>query len=214
MFTTRMRDLLPAVTGVVILLTSVAISKNPVARIWPEKPQKLIAKEDLGNPDEAPIDVIDVKLRGQSVDINKPLEGDDEWIRNISFKLKNRTTKNITYVGVNLVFSDTSTTDPAMVRQLRFGRRPDRPDPTSESMLLKPNDSFEVSLPTQYESLKRFIEKKKQIKNINKAAVSVYIVLFEDGMKWDVGNFYAPDATEPSGFRKIAAPPGIVKGER
>lgn len=207
----NMRDLLPAFAGVLILVANFMISKDLLARAWPQKPQKIVSKEDLGNPNQAPIEVTDVKLGAHAVSLSEPFDGDEEWIRNISFKLKNRSTKNITYVGANLVFSDTTTSDPSMVRQLRFGRKPNQPNLTNDEMLLKPGDFVNFSISTQYESLKKFIEAKKQLKNIDKVVVSVYLVIFDNGMKWDVGNFYVPDSTEPSGFRRIAAPVDIIK---
>jgi hypothetical protein len=210
MVRTKTRDLLPAFVGIAILLTSVAISKDPLARAWPQKPQKVVSNEDFG-PDAGPLRVSEVKIREHGLNLNEPFEGHDEWIRDIYFRIKNRSTKNITYVGINLVFSDTSSSDPAMVRQLRFGRRSDGVGPPSETLFLKPGDSFEVSIPGQYESLKKFIEMKKQIKNIDKVTISAYLVFFDDGMKWDVGNFYLPDPTQPFGFRKIEAPAGIIK---
>lgn len=211
----NVRDSIPAFVGVFVLVASIGTSTNPLARVWPQRPQKVITDEELG-PDPGPITVSDVKLRENAVNLNKLFDGDDEWIRDISFKIKNRSTKNITYVGLNLVFSDTSSGDPGMVRQLRFGKRTEGSGsgPANQPLLLKPGDLLDVSIPAQYQSLKKFIEMKKQVKSINKVTISVYLVLFEDGMKWDVGNFYLPDASEPFGFRKIPAPVGILKHDQ
>jgi hypothetical protein len=65
-------------------------------------------------------------------------------------------------------------------------------------------------MPSRYGSLKKFLEIKQPISSIRKMMIRVYLVFFEDGTKWDLGNYYTPDQDRPTGFRMIDPPPGII----
>jgi hypothetical protein len=203
---------MPALAGVLILFASFSLSKNPLARLRAQKPQKVIAGEALSRPEREPVIITDVKLGTRPVNLNVPFDhDDDEWIKNLSFKVKNHSSRTVTYVGVDLFFSDDTTGAPAMVRQLRFGQRPLNPNPRDGVLSLKPGDSLDVSMQTQYESLKKFIEMKQPIGRVNKTMIRIYLVFFDDGTKWDLGNFYVPDSGQPTGFRRIDPPPGLIR---
>lgn len=91
----------------------------------------------------------------------------------------------------------------AMVRQLKFGARPGQSSVMDGTLLLTPGESIDVSLPTQYDSLKQFLELKHPVGGYKKMMVRVYQVFFDDGTKWDLGNYYIPDSSQPSGFRMV-----------
>lgn len=198
----NLRDLMPAFAGLIILLTGVSLSSNTVSRLWPQKPRKVITGESLSKPEREPIIITRIKLGDRSLDLNAAFDAEDEWLRNLSFRLKNHSNKTVTYVGAEMFLSDSTTAAPAMVRQFRFGRRADHPD-LAPDISLKPGDSIDVSLASQYDSLKNFLEVARPVTSYNTAMIRVYLVFFEDGSKWDLGNFYVPDSTRPSGFRKV-----------
>lgn len=206
------RDLMPAFAGLLITFASFGISKNPLAGVWPQKTQKLIKADALSRPDHEPVIVTGIKVGQREINLNTPFEDDDvEWIRNLSFKLKNHSNKNVTYVGVNLFIpAETNNTIPGMVQQFRFGQHPNSPNSTNTPIMVKPHDAIDVSIPTgRYRSIKQFIETQPQVR-VDRVMVKVYIVFFDDGTKWDNGDFYTPDPTQRSGFRKTDPPPGFI----
>lgn len=208
------RDLLPAFLGLLIMFAVFGISKNPLAGAGQQKPRKLIKTDALSKPEDEPIIITNVKLGPHDVNLNAPFEDeDDEWIRNLSFKLRNHSTKNVTYIGVNVFIpGETNGTVPGMVQQFRFGQQPGSPNLTNPSVLITPGEAIDVSIPaTKYQSIKQFIDTTQPQRKVASVMVKVYLVLFEDGTKWDGGQFYLPDSTERFGFRKIDPPPGIIR---
>jgi len=207
------RDLMPAFAGLFIMFASFGISKNPLAGVWRQKPQKLIKTDALSRPDQEPVIVTETKIGQREVNLNTPFEDDDdEWIRNLSFKLKNHSNKNVTYVGVNLFIpAETNSTNPGMIQQFRFGQQPNSPNFTNSPILVRPHEVINVSIPAgKYRSIKQFIETTQPRIRVDRVMVRVYVVFFDDGTKWDGGDFYLPDPTQRSGFRKIDPPPEII----
>ncbi|HSE18699.1 MAG TPA: hypothetical protein VLB46_16705 [Pyrinomonadaceae bacterium] len=199
----KMRDLAPALAALFIAIATLSISKNSTFGSWFQNSRKIVSSEAFSRPDREPVIITNIKVGDKPININTEFDADDEWIKELSFKAKNHSSKNVTYVGLELFFPDTSNTAPAMVRQLRFGQHPNKSNPQDGTLLLKPGDSLDVSLPTQYESLKKFLEVKQPVTTFKKMMIRVYLVFFEDGSKWDLGNYYVPDPSTPSGFRMV-----------
>lgn len=207
----NLRDLTPAFAGLVILFGSLALSKTPLQRFIPQSPHKIIAAPELARPDREPVVITDIKVGANSVELNKRFDADAEWIKDISFKITNQSTKSVIYVAVDLKFSDATSSDPAMVRPLMFGVWPGHPTPKDVAISLKPGDSIDVSIPAQYESLKKFLETRGPVTRINKVMIMVFVVFFDDGTKWGLGNFFVPDSSRPTGYRMVDPPPGIIR---
>ncbi len=207
----NIRDLAPAFAGLVILVASIALSNTPLRRFSAQNPHKVITRPELAQPDREPVVITDVRAGTSSIELNRPFDAGGEWIKDISFKITNQSTKTITFVDVDLKFSDTSSSDPAMVRPLIFGVWPNHPTPKDVPISLKPGESIDISMPAKYQSLKRFLETRGPVTRINKVMIMVFVVFFDDGTKWDLGNFYIPDSSRPTGFRMVEAPPGIIR---
>jgi hypothetical protein len=208
------RDLMPAFAGLLIIFASFGISTNPLAGVWQQKPQKRIKTDVFTQPAREPVIVTGVKLGAREVNLNAPFDDeDDEWIRNLSFKLKNHSKRNVIFIGVNLFIpAETTSSIPGMVQQFRFGQEPNSPDSTNSPILIKPGDAIDVSIPApKYKSIKQFIDATQPQRKIDSVMVKVYLVLFEDGMSWAGGDFYLPDSTQPFGLRKIDPPDGIIR---
>jgi len=119
----------------------------------------------------------------------------------------------VTYVAVNLFIpGETNSTKPGMVQQLRFGQQANGPNSTSAPILIKPDDVIDVSIPVgKYRSIKQFIDTTQPERRVDSVMIKVYVVFFDDGTKWDDGEFYLPDPTQRSGFRKTDPPPGLIR---
>ncbi|HEU4714367.1 MAG TPA: hypothetical protein VFS76_22565 [Pyrinomonadaceae bacterium] len=205
-----MFDVAPAIAGLIILIITVSISGHSTYGFLFQNSKKVVSTEAFSQPDREPVIISNVKIGDNPINLNKEFDAEDEWIRDLSFKLKNHSHKNVTFVGTELYFPDPYDAGPGMVRQLRFGQRPDLSNASDGVLFLKHGDSLSISLPTQYESLKQFLETKQPVSRLRKMMIRVYLVIFEDGTKWDLGNYYVPDSSKPSGFRMIGPE---MKGE-
>jgi hypothetical protein len=209
----RLRDLVPAFAGLLIMFATFGVSGNLLAVVWQQDPQKRIKTDALSRPEREPIVVTGLKLGEREVNLNAPFEDhDDQWIRKLTFKLRNQSSKNVTYVGVNLFIpGDSQSANEGLVQQFRYGQLPNRVASTGSPILLKPGDAIDVSLSAaKYQSIKQFIDSTQPLRKVDNVMIKVYLVFFEDGTKWDGGEFYVSDTAQPSGYRKIEPPPGII----
>lgn len=205
----HIRETLPVFGALFVLAFSLVVSNKPVLGLrTPQK--KVISGERVRNDKDDPVTISETKLGDRELARNEEFDADDEWLRNVSFKVKNRSNKNVTFVGIDMYFPDTENTGAIMLRPLRFGQWPARPDPAMAPLSLKPGETIEISLGHQYASLKRFLESRQSISTIKNLMVRVFVVIFDDGTKWGGGDYYKPDPGKPSGYSKIKAPSGIM----
>ena len=208
----KLFDLATLFAALFIAIASLGVSNRPTLGSWFQQPRKTISGEDLSQPDRDPVIITNLKVGNRQVAFKTPFDGEDEWMKDLSFEVKNHSTKTVTHVGVELFFSDSNSSAPRMVRQLRFGLRPGRQDQSNSAPIsLKPGEHIDVLMNEQYATLKTFLERMQPVKSLDSLMIRVYLVFFDDGTKWDLGNFYVPDTAKPSGFRMVDAPAGIIK---
>lgn len=163
-------------------------------------------EQERPNP-KAPIELIEIKVQGQVVNLKEKFPADSEWIKTTSLKLKNKYTKTITYVQVNVDFPETATSGIMMQEQYLLGRHPvygKLGDP--QPLNLKPEESFEVSLGTEFDRIKRMIERRHSpIASISKILIRLQDVGFDDGTVYAAGAFFKknPDENSPRKWIQI-----------
>lgn len=185
-------------TGKSFLLSLKSVGQNTRKTITREHPRR-----------NDPVQITDLKLRDKEAQLNKEFEAEDDWLKELSFKLKNISNKNITYVVVELSFPDSKATGHLMVRDFRFGRRPGEPNPTSEPLLLEPEKTIHISLAEQYTGIKSFLERRQSIRTHKTLKIRPFAIYFEDGTQWSGGDFYRPDPSAPGRYFKISDSPGM-----
>jgi hypothetical protein len=198
----RLNGSLPVFGALFVLAVTLAITNRQVLGLRPQQ-RKLIAGERVRKDKNDPVTITSIKQGGRNLLAEEEFDANDEWLRDVSFKLKNNSNKNITFVGVDMYFPDTQETGALMLRPLRFGRWPNRPNDLVAPLLLKPGETIDVAIASQYDSLKKFLESKQPINKIQKLMLRVYAVIFEDGTKWDMGTYYKPDLNTPSGYSRM-----------
>lgn len=196
-----MSDIIPLFLAMFLAAWSIATSGSNAS--GPNPQDKIVLGEEVRNTKNDPVIVGDIKLRTRAVAKGEPFEADDEWLKNLSFKLHNRSGKTVTYMAVDLVFPETAESGLTMLRPLQFGHWPGGSTGSRTPLLLKPNETLDVSLEGQYAGLKSFLESRQPIARIKKVKVAVYVLFFEDGTRWDSGVYFKPDPASPTGYSKI-----------
>ncbi len=152
-------------------------------------------------PDNEPVIISDIRVRGNPIRFGERFDGNDTWLREITFKVKNRSNKPITYLRLDFLFPETRATGPVMAQQLFLGQRADITSSLSnEPLLLMPNESVEVSLDSQFERFRALIQHRyPSIDHINEITVSLGEVMFEDGTLYSGGDVFRrnPDPNSP-----------------
>jgi hypothetical protein len=145
---------------------------------------------------------ITVEYRGQPVKVNEVFDGDADWLKNLTLKLKNRSAKTITYVVLNLVFPETAANLDGRVgmHQIFRGIDPDR-KLLGPELRLAPGESTLIRLDREHRDIWSLVEvgAKLRIEDISRMIVDLHTVLFDDGTLFSAGSMYRrnPDPNDP-----------------
>lgn len=166
-------------------------------------------------PKNEPIEITGPKIKAKDIKLGEKFEDESDWLKHLTFKIKNRSDKPITFFHIDLDFPETKATGSIVMHQLLIGQRPDFKSTLNKPPLyLKPNEEIEVSLEPEHDaikrltelSIKRLIELGQQpIENINRLVIRLGDVTFEDGTVFHNGNIFRrnPDPSNPNKWIKI-----------
>jgi hypothetical protein len=161
----------------------------------------VIEKENFSNE---PLELVELKATDHDLKLGEKFSGDGDWLKKISFKLKNRTDKPIVHLALYLQFPETTATGLMMSYTLQFGQRPKAKAKSNQPIFLMKGDAINFKLSEeQYEEMRRFIETRQPLAGLSKVVVNVPLVYFADGTVWSAGTLYRPDSTAPGGMRPV-----------
>jgi hypothetical protein len=161
---------------------------NPAAR---QQQEKIVVKHSA--PLNEPIEIIEASVKTKAIKLGEGFESEPEWLKGVTFKVRNRSDKAITFVQIDLDFPETKEAAGAiMMHQLFLGQRPDFKSTLKNPPLhLKPNETIEISLEKEYAEIKRLIElKHPSVDVINKLVIRTNDMMFEDGILYAGGFHY------------------------
>lgn len=132
----------------------------------------------------------------------------EDWLENLEFTIKNKSDKQITYIGLSIQFPETEVNGPIMVHNSHIGIHPKGlTERTTQStpLALVPGDTVVFNLSSQQLKLmKDFLALKKfQLAGLNKAVIRMETMIFEDGIMWSAGHYYRPSSSAPGGYTRI-----------
>ena len=162
--------------------------------------EKTVEKLAYGNE---PVELLEVKLVGKSIKLGERLAAADDWLRGLSLALKNRSNKPIVFVEIALDFPETKDSGPKMSYRIRLGqdqlvKSSDRPP-----LHIAPGEPLQIDVAGEYDKLKTFLEARQHISSINRAAVRISFIEFEDGTAWGAGAMLRPDPDNPKRYIPI-----------
>lgn len=166
-----------------------------------------------------PVD-ISFKLKGQPVNASESVradegvraeefEGDSDWVKELTLKLRNTSGKPITYIQLNLHFPEVTRDGRTALQQIFLGVDPERKFSRTE-LRLAPNESIEIPLSEEYDNIRSLVETtgKVPLGNITKLWVEFHAALFDDGTLFEAGTWYRrnPDQNDSRKWIKIDNP--------
>lgn len=153
-----------------------------------------------------PAEITDFKVDDKPVNADEEFEGGTEWLKNLSFTLKNKSDKTIIFTVIDLDFPETSAVENGRIaqRQITLGQDPENKLDTPPLQLL-PGKSMEIKLDTEYNGIKTLLTRRLPIDNVTKIMVRLHQVMFDDGTLWSAGTLYRrnPNQSEPNKWIKI-----------
>jgi hypothetical protein len=146
-----------------------------------------------------------------------PFQAGDDWLRNLSIVLKNRTNKTIARAEIELFFPDTGDgiSTPVTVYLIQIGRRPDidsfsgsgkylPPNPHAQPLLFLPGQTLAIHLTDYINEIQSVVEQKMPLSQITRCHIHRVNFFFTDGMKWgDLDGFAVPDPSHPGKFAAL-----------
>ena len=124
----------------------------------------------------------------------------DDWEKDLSFTLKNRTSKTIVFLGFDLMFSENDSQEHAVTWWPQLGKVPEVtygafhppddnvPEGTGSPLQFAPGTAISISLAGYADTIKAWVEERGHpLPSIRTCALLVTQVFFEDGMRWGLG---------------------------
>lgn len=144
-----------------------------------------------------------------------PFQVDEDWLKNMSISLKNRTDKVIVRAEIQLWFPDTgdgSPAQPVTTYTIAVGRRPEidshwgggrkfPPEPHKQPILLAPGQTLVIRVSDYFDGILSRVGEKLPFSQVTRIAIQRSRVYFVDGMSWDdLNGFGVPDQNHPGKF--------------
>ncbi|MGA9772432.1 MAG: hypothetical protein WBV94_25590 [Blastocatellia bacterium] len=194
---------------------AIAAKSLPVATLL-QSDEKVIEKQDFPNE---PFELDDLSVRNFSIVPHQKFSaksiaennstGIGDWLENLKFVIKNKVDKRITYIYIELDFPETETIGPMMVyNKLSIGIHPKAFGDSLKHdtpLALEPGGKTTFTLSAQrLRLIKDFLAFRNfQLEDLNKAVIRISYVIFDDGTKWSLGDYYKPDPSVPGGYQRI-----------
>src|SRR5258705_7526548 len=90
-------EVVPLSFALSVFILSVASSKSDVLGLRGQ--EKSILGEPVRNPKDDPVTVVDIKVGTKTVVRDEQFDAADDWLKDLSFKVQNRSSKTVTYIA-------------------------------------------------------------------------------------------------------------------
>lgn len=197
-----------SVLVLVILLISnyKTAAQHQSASFIKQAQDRVIIKKSDWNP---PVKITKVKTKKGVIELDKPYDDDDDWLKGLTVSVDNHSGKDVTYINVEVLLRRPADTDqkPPGVWHLEYGEDPFRyttgePIPPISVKPIKDGESFDITLSDHdFYRLIVFLHdiEYSVLKGIE---VRVTTIGFVDGTAW-IGRMVRRDPGGPFGWSDI-----------
>lgn len=135
--------------------------------------------------DSESISVTEIKINGQSVALGQPFAAEADWLRTLTVRVRNESSRPIVAVGVSFGFPEASYHGGGLGFRLGYGeRRPGREADEPAAKPLLPGEELELTLPSdEYEMNRNFASRRGGVSEISRVSLGMAFVTFADGTK-------------------------------
>lgn len=137
----------------------------------------------------------------------KPFQGDEDWVKNLSFTIKNLSNKDILAVNISINFPEGDTPQQMIAYNFTLGQMPlqyvasgqtgnmvlRQPDTSVPAIELKSGTEVTIALDKYYNQIKNDVENVQLMSNTSVCWIVLSRVYFADKTQWSSGVFYKPD---------------------
>jgi hypothetical protein len=154
---------------------------------------------------QMPFEILSIKLNGKDVQPGEKIKGDDNWLRGLSFALKNVSDQPIAYIGIGLRFPQPTG---FVVYSLNYGVDFSRGEPRRESSppAIQPGQTLDLVLTKEkYPLFLRILALGGASSSFDTATYFIERVCFdgEPDVTWEGGNLKRRDPNQFTKFNVI-----------
>jgi hypothetical protein len=183
-----------------LLAALVGLGLPAVTHTYSQQKRERVIEKPF-QPNE-PMDLEDVQVRGtlnvkESIKVGTKFHGDEDWLKGLTVKLKNKSGKSIVYAEV-FVYVPTSETEDKPIRlSLRYGTFPVFETDTSSQLIL-PAGSITLALADdEYDQAKGLLREKNASLNFNRVEMRIGMVIFMMPLRGRTAALFAATQTIP-----------------
>jgi hypothetical protein len=138
-----------------------------------------------------------------------PFRAGDDWLKGLAFTVRNRSTKKIVKLFMNVSFPETDKPEYGFPvnQDIYLGRIPENAaygpdgkkfDPGAEQPLhFGPRQEMAFSFANYADDVRKRIEERQPFSTVSRCFINVHTAYLEDGAQWVLSHFDAPDPSHP-----------------
>lgn len=146
-----------------------------------------------------PIAIIGFSVGGRSVAVDERFSADGDWLADLGIRMRNSSGKSLKALIGSMFFPETRGNGGMKVWSVRYGPVPglNRPTVGDTDPLIPSNGSFEFKIFRERPGTMFLLKDHPGLEGISRAVVSIDQILFDDGTRWNGGQWQRQDPENP-----------------
>jgi hypothetical protein len=165
----------------------------------PDRNRKVVDQER--NYANQPVEIVGLRIDGKLAELSEGVKvgAETEWLKGLSWEIKNRSNKNILSIDLYVMFPDTQANGPIFVCPMHYGNDPKATAGSESVEPLKPGDTARFAISNGiYAGIKRHLESRMSLAEVNHVRVRPELIVFDDDTAWSMGEEMHRDPGKPS----------------
>ncbi|MFZ0063537.1 MAG: hypothetical protein WAL47_16015 [Pyrinomonadaceae bacterium] len=156
---------------------------------------------------------IEAKVGTKSIRLGQGFMANNDWLSDVSFKVKNISAKPIVRVELELQFPEVPFNNAAFVLPISYGQIPGLADSgPKEQSPVEPNETLEMAVGSDtYGGIKRILTDKGPAFGVTKVRLQISMIIFADGTAWRNGFLLNRDPNKPGRYIRISNNIGRIR---
>ncbi len=154
-----------------------------------------------------PVEITKLKVKGNTVDFDKPLKADDNWVDGLSIEIKNVSNREIIYAYIKLNFPVDDSYKRFLSVPLQYGKQPTNGDTDSTVNPLQPGESATLAVsPGVAAALTRRLQREATSEFLKKNQARIFVdqIWFDTNTMWTAGDTsFTRDRTDKMKWNKV-----------
>ena len=168
--------------------------------------EKIFRQRDFNAMD--PVKFVNLSAANKPVSLGEKFNGGPDWLRSTQIRLKNVSSKDIVYIGLEFNFPETKSSGLEMSYRAQLGNMPELPVAFTP-LSLKPQEEALFSFSDEeYQGLVNFIAHRNLIvSRLNETDLKIGFVVFSDSTAWGTGIWFKPNPDKRNSWIPISPQP-------